>query len=467
MKYKGSIDMMMELQSRDFTCDAVWPANSIWIAIGDKHRRVKHVKSIMTSPVVFGIRKSLAEKLGFVGKPVHVKDILSTIRDKKLTFMMTSATQSNSGASAYIGFLYAMMGNPDMLTREQLFSPKLKVEMRALLSGINRSSGSSGWLKELFLKGNYDSMVNYESMIIETNRELVKSGREPLYAVYPVDGIVMSDSPLGFVNQGDPRKEEFFKKLQDYLLSEKSQKIILEQGRRTGMGGILGEVDKDLFNPAWGIDISKILSPVRMPPPEVILEALSLYQKVFRKPSLTVYCLDFSGSMSGTGNEQLKGAMELILDQKLSSKYLIDVSDEDVTIVIPFSDSPMALWKVKGNDAAQLSALLQNIRRLAPKGGTDIYSPVMTALESIQKEHPDNYLCSVVLMTDGISNVGRNIDHVRAYWEKMGLDIPVFSIMFGNASENQLKNLSEMTRGRVFDGRKDLLDAFRKVKGYN
>jgi hypothetical protein len=151
----------------------------------------------MTSPVVFGIKKSVAQRLGFVGREVRVKDILEAIKAKRLSFAMTSASQSNSGASAYLGFLYALLGNPDLLTKADLARPELKTGIRSLLSGINRSSGSSAWLKDLFLASDYDAMVNYESLIIETNHELVKSGKEALYVVYPVDGIVMSDFPLG------------------------------------------------------------------------------------------------------------------------------------------------------------------------------------------------------------------------------------------------------------------------------
>ena len=33
--------------------------------------------------------------------------------------MMTSATQSNSGASAYMGYLYAFAGDPDSFVREE------------------------------------------------------------------------------------------------------------------------------------------------------------------------------------------------------------------------------------------------------------------------------------------------------------------------------------------------------------
>jgi Ca-activated chloride channel family protein len=288
MHYKGSVEIMQGLAQAEIPYDAVWPANSLWISLGDKNRKVKDAKSMMTSPVVFGIKKSLAQQLGFVGKTVQVKDILGAIRQQRFSFIMTSATQSNSGASAYIGFLYALLGNPDMITSDHLRTPQLQTDIKELLAGVNRSSGSSGWLKDLFLNGNYDAMVNYESVLIETNQALIKQGKEPLYLVYPVDGIVFSDSPLGYIDHGDAKKAEVFKKLQAYLLSDNVQAQILKMGRRTGIAGMMGQVDKQVFNPDWGIDTAKILSPIKLPSAEVIQEALSLYQSEFRKPSFTV-----------------------------------------------------------------------------------------------------------------------------------------------------------------------------------
>ena len=47
------------------------------------------------------------------------------------------------------------------------------------------------------------------------------------------------------------------------------------------------------------------------------------------------------------------------------------------------------------------------------------------------------------------------------------MDVPVFSIMFGDAQESQLAELARYTNGRVFDGTEDLIGAFRSVKGYN
>ena len=128
---------------------------------------------------------------------VSVKDILTAISNGKMTFCMTSATQSNSGASAYVGFLYALLGKQEGLTSEDLQSDDLKTQIRELLSGVDRSSGSSDWLKDMFLNGNYDAMVNYECLVIDANEQLTAEGKEPLYVVYPYDGLSIADSPLG------------------------------------------------------------------------------------------------------------------------------------------------------------------------------------------------------------------------------------------------------------------------------
>jgi len=466
--YKGSVDIMLELKGDSARYDAVWPASGLWITLGDNGHKVKYAQSILTSPVVFGIRKSLAEKLGFVGKPVKVADILSAIRSKQLKFMMTSASQSNSGASAYFGFLYALLGNPEYITKEDLHKPELKREIRDLLSGIDRSSGSSGWLKDLFLQGDYDAMVNYESTIIETNQQLTRQGKEPLYVIYPTDGLVIADSQLGYVDNGDKDKEAFFRKLQAYLLSSKVQAELLKLGRRTGFAGEVQDAPPDVFRAEWGIDTKKILSPIKLPGSEVILEALNLYQTAFRKPSLTVFCLDFSGSMDGNGGiGQVKKAMGLLLDQEQARKYFLQASSDDRNIIIPFDDTILADWQISGNTQDSLSALLQQITALNAGGGTDIYSPVIKGVGEIMQQDSGRYISAIILMTDGESNTGKKFEDLKASWTGSGKDIPVFAITFGDASETQLRQITELTRGNIFDGKKDLVTAFRKAKGYN
>lgn len=468
MTYKGSVDIMQALEQKDVPYDAVWPANSMWITMGDTAHKVKLQQSVMTSPVVFGIRKSLARQLGFVGRSVTVKDIMQAVSAGKLKFCMTSSTQSNSGASAYIGFWYAMLNNPDMLTSADLDDKTAQAEMRTLLGGIDRSSGSSEWLKDLYLKGGYDAMVNYEDVIISTDQELVKEGKEPLYIVYPQDGLTIADSPLGYIDNGDAKKEEMFKKLQSYLLTDSVQKELLGYGRRTGAGASAAGGNPSVFNPDWGVDTTRTLNSLKMPSSETLLKALNLYQTELRKPSYTVYCLDFSGSMADNGGEKgVKEAMKLLLDQKQSSMYFLQPTAGDQTVVIPFSDRVKDVWQVQGSDAGQLQALDDKINALQAGGGTDIYTPVMRGLSILGGVDPQKYNIAVILMTDGQSNTGASFDDAKTAWEGLHKDIPVFSIGFGDASTDQLLALSDLTKAKLFDGHSDLLAAFKSAKGYN
>ena len=464
MEYKGSVDSMRELENGAPDYDAVWPASSIWVSMGDTGHLIKHSQSISMTPVVFGIRESLAEKLGFVGEKVSVNDILTAIRDGEMSFCMTSATQSNSGASAYIGFLYALLGKQEGLTSEDLQKPDLQADIRELLSGVERSSGSSDWLKDMFLEGDYDAMVNYECLIIDANQQLEEEGKEPLYVVYPYDGLSIADSPLGYVDHGDEEKEEAFLAVQEYLLSDKTQAEIEATGRRINAGGVSKE-NQDVFNSDWGIDTERILSPIQMPEAAVLTEALNVYQTSFKKPSLNIYCLDFSGSMSGTGEEQLKEAMAQILLQENARKNFLQANAGEVNEVVFFDDTILDVQAAADDSDEALAELNQKVADFQIAGGTDIYRAAAEALEIASGYDLTNYTPAIILMTDGRSNY--NYSNFEEVWNRYEEDIPIFSITFGDADPGQLEELAKISGGRVFDGTKDLTAAFRSVKGYN
>jgi Ca-activated chloride channel family protein len=471
--YKGSVDIMLELEKgSSMPYDAIWPANSLWITLGDVQKVVKHEESVMHSPVVFGVKRSLAKQLGWLDRDIKIADVLQAAENGEFSFAMTSATQSNSGASAYLGFLHAMAGAPDVLSGDHLSDPQVQDKTRRLLKQIDRSSGSSGWLKDMVVE-NYDkfqAMVNYESMIIEANRELETHGKEPLVAIYPTDAIMLADSPLGFVDHGDAKKEEFFRGLVEYLKSEPVQNEIMQLGRRTGVVGFdTNSVDTTVFNPAWGIDVSRVISPVPTPSEPVIREALYLYQSGgLRKPSTTVYVLDCSGSMRGSGIKDLKRAMSLLLDPGKSKRYLLQPSPEDVHILIPFDGMPRKVTQEQGNDAETLNRLLTTVEGLRAQGGTNMYAALLRGLDELEKLGDlEQSFPALILMTDGKSqgNLSDIAERVRSRAE--GPALPVFSITFGEADDRQLQQVSQLTGGRVFDGKKDLSKAFRKAKGYN
>ncbi len=69
-------------------------------------------------------------------------------------------------------------------------------------------------------------------------------------------------------------------------------------------------------------------------------------------------------------------------------------------------------------------------------------------------------------MTDGAVNVG-NFNDLSNSYKKLNKEIPVYSITFGNASEMELSRIAKLTNAKVFDGKTDLLKAFKEVRGYN
>ena len=463
MTYPGSLDIMRQLEQDKLPYDAVWPASSLWLNVGDSPLNLKHAESISITPVIFGIRQSLAEQLGFVGREVSVGDLLEPIRSGQLRFCMTSATQSNSGASAYIGFLYAMLGNPESITLEDLQTDALRTQMTELLAGVERSSGSSDWLKDMFLEGDFDAMVNYECLIIQANQALEAEGREPLYAVYPTDGLTIADSPLAYVDQGDGQKEELFLSLQEYLLSDAVQSQIQRTGRRSSYTGVNPE-NRDVFREDWGLQPDRVLSPIHMPAADVLFEALDLYQTQFKKPSLNVYCLDYSGSMSGDGNRQLEAAMEQLLIQSYAAENFLQASENEVNIIIPFNDETLGVYTAEGNGPA-LEDLYATIEALGPGGGTDMYQAAVQGIDALKPYDLSAYTPAIILLTDGQS--GGSFSQLADAYASLGSQVPIFSIMFGDADESQLEDLAEFSNARVFDGREDLVGAFRSVKGYN
>ncbi len=464
IEYSGTIDIMDKLNSGE-KYDAVWTSNSIWLYMLDSSKvKTSEAKSTSINPVIFAIKKSKAEELGFVGKDIYTRDIVSAIRDGKLKFSMSNPTQTNTGATAYLGLLSTLAGNPEVLKKENLEDQVLKNDMITLFSGLARSSGSDEFLEEMFLNGSYDSVITYESSIISLNKHLEEKGEEVLYALYPVDGVSISDSPFAFINNGIETKKDEFLKIRNYILSSDGQKYLAQTGRRTWYGGINSNVDKTVFNPNWGINTTKYIVPLKFPSTEIIKAALSMYQTEFRKPVSIAFCLDYSGSMYGDGNKQLVAAMDYILNEDEAQNDLLQFTYKDKIVVIPFSSDNMEIWST--NSGSQTNELLTNIHKLSPDGGTNIYDAAIGAIDQIEDDDINTYNKSVVLMTDGQSNMGSYRNLERRY-NQLSEEIPIYSIMFGDANKTQLEDIAELTNAKVFDGRTNLLEAFKEVRGYN
>ena len=457
--YADNLDIVDKLNGGE-KYDAIWASNSIWL---DNLNNISTSDSKSTSitPITFGIKKSKAEKLGLVNKNVKMSDILTLIKNKELTFSMANPINTNSGASSYLNILTTLAGNPDVLTSKDLNNNKLKEDMKSFFQGLARTSGDEDFLEKSFINGDYDAAFTYESSIININKELEKQKKETLYAIYPVDGVVVCDSPLVYINNHNDDKKEAFLTLQEYILSGEGQDILLHNGRRTWYGGTTNSAPADTFKKEWGIDTTKYISPLKYPNQSVIKEALKMYVEELRKPVHVVFCLDYSGSMYGDGYASLVNAMDYIFTDKATAN-MINFTEKDKVDVLAFGSNVHKIGSEKGNNTGKL---LEKIREYEVNGATALYPSAIEALKLLKDEN-DNYNTSIILMTDGDGNIG-TFKELENTYHQINKDIPIYSITFGYANEEQLNKMASLSNGKVFDGKTNLTEAFKTVRGYN
>jgi Ca-activated chloride channel family protein len=72
-------------------------------------------------------------------------------------------------------------------------------------------------------------------------------------------------------------------------------------------------------------------------------------------------------------------------------------------------------------------------------------------------------------MTDGETTSGMDrLTDLQQTIQETGLDyVPIFTIMFGAAKEDEVKAVADYSSARVYDGRTNLIEAFRSAKGNN
>ena len=463
--YYGDLEIVDILNDDSSKYDAVWISNSMWLYNLDNGNIITDSKSTFIDPVVLGVEKSKAEELGFVGRDIYNKDILESVRNGNLKYVMSSVTKTNTGATTYLNFLNSLAGSPEVLTSEHLSNESLVSDLKDLFKGVERVSGDEDYLIKMYENGDYNAMFNYESTLINLNKKRVSKGKEPLYLVYPKDGVAINDMPLAYINNdlNDKDKKDKFIKIQEYLRSDEAINKMEKLGYRSWYGGVKDNTDKNVFNPDWGIDTSKYLKDMKYPSKKVMSEAINLYIEKLRKPTHVVFCLDISGSMYGAGLDTLKEAMNYILDYETASKDKLQFSSLDKITIIAFDDKYKVYDTKMGDDTSSVISIIDN---LEAGGATNIYDTSVEALKILNKDDSNEYTKTVILMTDGMSNVGSYYDLEKYYKSSKNL-VPIYSITFGDSSEYELNKVSKLTNGKVFDGKTGLKEAFKEVRSYN
>lgn len=452
--YTGTIDGVDRIKS-GFEVDAAWFSQSKYFYDTEANsKRIKLSEKTMLSPVVVGVRESSWNSLGV--KPNAVidwKTVSSWVTKNKMTYAMTDPSESNTGYVALMGLAYANAGTGENLKVSDIN----KDVMKEFFKGHKINAGSSSWLMDAFKNSNVDFVINYESVIIQHNRN---NPQDKLKIVYPNEGIVTADYPLLLIG----KKNEQYKALAQYLKSEAVQTEVVQNTARRSI------VPTVMSNQSV-IDTSALLVEMPFTPdPAVSEDLLVAYFNDLKKPSAFVFVLDTSGSMNADREKRMKDAIASLTVNVDPSARFAKIRDREKVWIVPFSGQAYDNVYFDGNK--QLAQINSYVSSLRMDGGTALFSSTMQAFNMLKKEmEKDNsYQYSVIVLTDGENTMGISAKDFARSVETSGVErglIKVFPILFGNANKSELELIANSTGGRVFDGQSRPLNAvFKEIRGY-
>jgi Ca-activated chloride channel family protein len=469
VEYSGTMDGVDRIKSGQ-KYDVGWFSQSKYFYDTDENaKKIKQSEKVMFSPVVIGMRQASYSRSGLdTMKQITWSNVYDLVTKKNFQYAMTDPSASNTGYSALMGVAYSTANKTEALTARDINDNKMK----SFFKGHLVNAGSSGWLVQAFKQSNVDFMVNYESVILQYNKD---NPNDQLKVIYPFEGIVTADYPVLLLNKD---KSIEYKKLIDFLKKEKIQKEIVDITNRR-------------------VRDTKIMQNINVFPKQLLIEMpfnpdsklsdslLSAYYQEYKKPAAVVFVLDVSGSMDR--EEDLFGKQESRIDLVKDAMNDLSVGNSEKSKfahfrnrekiwLIPFGSDVKDIknFELNGNESnnqtikKQINDYVQNLH---PQDGTSLFSAIKTANDLLEKEKqssPD-YQYSIVVLTDGDSNEGMSAveyaDSMR--FKGMANQIRVFPILFGEGNQNDLSMISKLTGGKVFNGKnKNLSDVFKEIRSY-
>lgn len=466
--HAGTIDGVQQVVSgrADRRYDAIWFSSNRYLTLhAEAQTKLGTATKTMASPVVLGLRASVAKRLGWDTKAPTWADIAKAVAAKKFSYGMTSPAASNSGFSALVAVAAALSGKGSALDAQSI--DKVAPQLKGFFGGQRLTAGSSGWLSDAYLRqgGSVEGLINYESVLLTLNA----SGKlpEPLTVVQPRDGVITADYPLTLLASAPADARESHRKLGDYLRRpDVQQRIMTQVHRRPVAPGVQPA-------PSFAAAPPELPFPARL---DAVNALLAAYYDKIRRPSRTIYVIDVSGSMQGDRIEALRTALVALTggDGSATGKFDRFHNREEVTL-IPFSTKPRPAqsYTVPANAPdAELGRIRAFAQGLSAGGDTAIYDSLREAYRVADGQvarDPERFT-SIVLMSDGENTQGSEFKAFRSAFPSLPervRAVPVFPVLFGEAATDEMKELATLTGGRTFDARsQSLSQVFREIRGY-
>lgn len=449
LTYQGTLNGTEAVMSGEGDFDATWfPSNAYMTLFDEKSALVSEEASIMRTPVVLGVKRDRAAELGWDEKSPTWAEVVDAAASGEFAYGMSSPVSSNSGFSTLVELATALSGTGAAITADDVTA--VAADLMRFARGQALASGSSGWLMEAYGKdaSTVDGVFNYESLILQ-DPDLVE--------VIPQDGVITADYPLTLLSGRGEKAEAAYGALVDYLRRDDvQQRIADETHRRT-----------DATTPDDERMAFEIPFPNRL---ETVRALLSSWVSEVRKPANMVFQIDTSGSMGGERLDALKAALLSLTETGADgTAALLTFQPRETIRFVEFASGIKSEKDLVVGEDGNLADVSSYVNDLSALGGTALYGTLQHALELAAQTRADDNVTSVVLFSDGENTDAPCIDGFAQWYEanEAVQGIPVYAILFGEASADEMGRLAELTGGRVFDAvGGDLTAAFKEIRGY-
>ena len=395
----------------------------------------------MLSPVIVGVRHSVAMRLGWA-PPAKVgwKDIAAAAAKGDFRFAMTSPTASNSG--------FQRTGRCRNRARGGERCPRTTIDPDGLKGFFADNTDfrlECGYLADASWSDRTTRrhrQLRERPHRAERERRAARAARPRLSRGRHHHGRLPAPAP-------DRGQAEPYEDLVRYLRRADVQDEITEEtARRPSLQGITLD---DRFGKGLLVEAP---FPANL---DIVRTLLDEFHTELRKPAHTFYVLDTSGSMDGEPIARLKKAMTGLagLDRSPSGHFTRFAPREKVTVILATTEAnDTKEFEIDSTDAKStaLKSLRAHIDGLDADGNTVLYTSLLRAYELAGQalRNDPGFTTSVVVLTDGNNTAGISY---RTFLRLLGNQapevrtIPAYTVLIGEPETNELRGPGRANRG--------------------
>ena len=448
----------------------IWsPSASTWLEVLKQetgNQNIAHSqKPLLLTPVVVSMWRPMAEAMGWPERSLGWSNFLDLINDPqgwgkfghpewgKFSWGHTDPEVSTTALSTLIAEFYAAAGKQQGLTIQDVQSNQAISFVRDLGQGIKHYGYNTLVFSENMRKFGMSYISAFpmeEATLIDFNQAAPPT---PLVAIYPKEGTFWHDNPYIVFAAATAEQKEAAQVFYDFLLTEESQRLAMEQGFRPA------NIDIELADPiseAYGVKPQGVQNVLEVPNAEVIVAAKNSWRQN-RKRADIMLVVDVSGSMQGEKLQMLKAGLESFLQRILP---------EDRVGLITFDSKPtMAVEPAPlSENRIPIQTAIQNMEAF---GDTALFDGVAMAQQTIEDLPPmaESRIRAIVLLSDGADNASsRTLGDLQ---QGEG-GISIFPVAYGDDADMEVLNrIADFSRTIVVQGSTgDIAQIFQNLSRY-